>query len=203
MTDLPTKPRREQIQDVASRLFSERGYHATSMRDLAGELGMQGGSLYAHISGKEALLIEIVGGAARQFDEALFSLRGMDLPADAKLREAMFRHITVVADNMESATVFFHEWKHLSPEAYRQVIAWRDTIDLFYRELVEQGVREGTFRSDLDPRMTAYLILSAVNWSYTWYRPGGQLTPRDVAEQFAAMLLSGLQAPPTAGGERP
>lgn len=201
MTDSSTKPRREQIQDAASRLFSERGYHATSMRDLAGELGMQGGSLYAHISGKEDLLIEIVNGAARQFDEALFSLRDLDLPADAKLREAMFRHITVVADNMESATVFFHEWKHLSPQAYAQVIGWRDTIDLFYRELVEQGVREGTFRPDLDIKMTAYLILSAVNWSYTWYRPGGALTPRDVAEGFAATLLSGLRA--ETGGERP
>ena len=193
MTDT-AKPRREQIHDVASRLFSERGYHATSMRDLAGELGMQGGSLYAHISGKEELLVEIVRGASQQFDDALFSLRDLDLPADQKLREAMFRHIQVVADNMDSATVFFHEWKHLSAEPYARVVAWRDTIDTFYRELVAQGVREGTLRPDLDVRAAATLILSSVNWTYTWYRPGGPLSPRDVAEQFADMLLSGLQA---------
>ncbi|GGR95646.1 TetR family transcriptional regulator [Deinococcus sedimenti] len=193
MTDT-AKPRREQILDSASRLFSERGYHATSMRDLAGELGMQGGSLYAHISSKEELLIEIVNQASRQFDEALFTLRGEPMRADEKLREAMFRHIRVVADNMDSATVFFHEWKHLSPEAYGRVTGWRDTIDGFYRELVTQGVREGTFRADLDVKMTAYLILSAVNWAYTWYRPGGSLSPRDVADQFADMLLSGLRA---------
>lgn len=192
MTD-SAKPRREQIYDVASRLFSERGYHATSMRDLAGELGMQGGSLYAHISGKEDLLIEIVRGASQQFDDSLFTLRELDLPADQKLREAMFRHIQVVADNMDSATVFFHEWKHLSEEPYAQVVAWRDTIDAFYRELVERGIQEGVFRADLDVRMTANLVLSAVNWTYTWYRPGGTLTPRDIAEQFAGMLLSGLR----------
>ncbi|MDV6375571.1 TetR/AcrR family transcriptional regulator [Deinococcus arenicola] len=190
----PTKPRRAQILDSASRLFSERGYHATSMRDLAGDLGMQGGSLYAHISGKEELLIEIVNVASRQFDEALFTLRDTDLPADAKLREAMHRHIRVVADNMDSATVFFHEWKHLSPEAYARVTGWRDSIDDFYRELITRGVQEGTFRTDLDPRMTAYLVLSAVNWAYTWYRPGGPLTPRDVADSFADMLLGGLKA---------
>ncbi|PTA67400.1 TetR/AcrR family transcriptional regulator [Deinococcus arcticus] len=194
----PAKPRREQILDSASRLFSERGYHATSMRDLAGELGMQGGSLYAHISSKEELLIDIVNQASRQFDEALFTLRGEPLPADAKLKEAMFRHIRVVADNMDSATVFFHEWKHLSPEAYARVTGWRDTIDAFYRELIEQGVREGVFRPGLDIKMTAYLVLSAVNWAYTWYRPGGALGPRDVAEQFAEMLLSGLRAAPAA-----
>ncbi|BBN93870.1 MULTISPECIES: TetR/AcrR family transcriptional regulator [Deinococcus] len=193
MTDT-AKPRREQILDSASRLFSERGYHATSMRDLAGELGMQGGSLYAHIASKEELLIEIVNQASRQFDEALFTLRGEPMRADEKLREAMFRHIRVVADNMDSATVFFHEWKHLSPEAYGRVTGWRDTIDGFYRELVTQGVQEGTFRADLDVKMTAYLILSAVNWAYTWYRPGGSMSPREVADQFAEMLLSGLRA---------
>ncbi|AKH17638.1 TetR/AcrR family transcriptional regulator [Deinococcus soli (ex Cha et al. 2016)] len=193
MTDT-AKPRREQILDSASRLFSERGYHATSMRDLAGELGMQGGSLYAHIASKEELLIEIVNQASRQFDEALFTLRGEPMRADEKLREAMFRHIRVVADNMDSATVFFHEWKHLSPEAYGRVTGWRDTIDGFYRELVMQGVQEGTFRADLDVKMTAYLILSAVNWAYTWYRPGGSMSPREVADQFAEMLLSGLRA---------
>lgn len=193
MTD-SAKPRREQIYDVASRLFSERGYHATSMRDLAGELGMQGGSLYAHISSKEDLLIEIVRGASQQFDDSLFTLRDLDLPADQKLREAMFRHIRVVADNMDSATVFFHEWKHLSKEPYMQVVAWRDTIDAFYRELIGRGIEEGVFRPDLDVRMTANLVLSAVNWTYTWYRPGGGLTPRDIAEQFAEMLLSGLRS---------
>ena len=191
----PSKPRREQILDSASRLFSERGYHATSMRDLAGELGMQGGSLYAHISGKEELLIEIVNQASRQFDEALFSLRGVELPADEKLREAMRRHIRVVADNMDSATVFFHEWKHLSPGAYARVTGWRDSIDDFYRELMTQGMQEGVFRADLDPKMSAYLVLSAVNWAYTWYRPGGALSSRDVADSFADMLLSGLRTP--------
>ncbi|WP_291423578.1 TetR/AcrR family transcriptional regulator [Deinococcus sp.] len=195
MTDTPSKPRREQIHDVASRLFSERGYHATSMRDLASELGMQGGSLYAHISGKEDLLIEIVNGASRQFDEALLALQSADLPADEKLREAMYRHIQVVAENLESATVFFHEWKHLSPEAYRKVTHWRDTIDNFYRELITQGIREGVFSPGLDVRMASNLILSVVNWTYTWYHPGGLLSPRNVADSFAEMLLSGLKTP--------
>lgn len=193
MTD-PLKSRREQILDSASVLFSERGYHATSMRDLAGELGMQGGSLYAHISGKEELLIEIVNRASRQFDEALFPLRDVNLPPEEKLREAMRRHVQVVADNMESATVFFHEWKHLSPVAYGRVTGWRDSIDEFYRELITQGVQAGAFRPELDPKMTAYLVLSAVNWAYTWYRPGGSLGPRAVADTFADMLLRGLRA---------
>jgi TetR/AcrR family transcriptional regulator, cholesterol catabolism regulator len=187
--------RREQIYRVAGRLFSERGYHATSMRDLAAELGIQGGSLYAHISGKEELLIEIVQRAARQFDDALFSLRAEDLPPQVKLREAMSRHLTVIAENMESATVFFHEWKHLSPKPLADVIAWRDGIEAFYRELVLQGVQAGAYRQGLDVKMAANLVLSSVNWAYTWYRPGGPKSPQDVALVFEQMLLGGLQQP--------
>lgn len=187
------KPRRAQLSDAASRLFSERGYHATSMRELAASLGLQGGSLYAHINSKEDLLVDIVSGAAQQFDEALFPLRDLDLSADQKLREAMRRHIVVLADNLESATVFFHEWKHLSPEAYAKVTGWRDSIDEFYRELLRQGVTEGVFAPDLDIKLAANLILSALNWTYTWYRVGGSLTPEMVAEQFASLLLCGLK----------
>lgn len=166
---------------------------------------MQGGSLYAHISSKEDLLVEIVQTAAGQFDAALLTLRADPLPADQKLREAMERHIRVVADNMESATVFFHEWKHLSPAAYARVTDWRDTIDAFYRDLVRQGIEEGTFRPDLDVKMSANLILSAVNWAYTWYRPGGRLTPPgcgralcpDAARRDAHPRAGGVVSHPT------
>ncbi len=191
-----TEPsRREQIYRVAGRLFSERGYHATSMRDLAAELGIQGGSLYAHISGKEELLSEIVQRAARQFDEALFSLRTEDLTPQERLREAMSRHLTVIAENMETATVFFHEWKHLSREPLNAVITWRDGIEALYRELIAEGVEAGVYRQGLNIKMAANLVLSSVNWAYTWYRPGGPLSPQDVAASFEQMLLSGLEQP--------
>ncbi|ADV66745.1 TetR/AcrR family transcriptional regulator [Deinococcus maricopensis] len=193
---MSTKSRREQIHDVASQLFSERGYHATSMRDLASQLGMQGGSLYAHISSKEELLVEIVDQAARQFDDALMPLKDADMGPEDKLREAMRRHLEVVTHNLESATVFFHEWKHLSPDAYKKVTDWRDTIDRLYRELVQEGIRKGVLRADLDVKMTAYLLLSAVNWTYTWYRPGGTLDATSIANHFADMLLVGLRTEP-------
>ena len=162
------------------------------MRDLAAELGMQGGSLYAHIAGKEELLIDIVNRAARQFDAALFSLRGADIAPELKLREAMSRHVSVVAENMDSATVFFHEWKHLSAAPLARVIAWRDGIEGFYRDLISEGVQAGVYRRDLNIKMTANLVLSSVNWTYTWYRPGGALSPQDVAASFEQMLVLGL-----------
>ncbi|MGI8748245.1 MAG: TetR/AcrR family transcriptional regulator, partial [Deinococcus sp.] len=142
----------------------------------------------------EELLIEVVDRAARQFDAALFGVLGLDLPPDELLREAMCRHLEVVADNMESATVFFHEWKHLSPAPHARVVAWRDGIERFYRELVQRGVEEGTYPPDLDVRMATLLVLSSVNWAYTWFRPGGPRSAREVAAGFHDLLLSGLRA---------
>lgn len=185
-------PRRNQLLKVACKLFSERGYHATSMRDLARELGIQGGSLYAHINSKEDLLVEIVNNAAQQFDAVLFPLADLTLPADQKLRLAMQCHIQVVAENIESATVFFHEWKHLSPAAYSQVTQWRDQIDAFYQQLLTEGHEQGHFRPDFDVKMTTKLILSTLNWTYVWYKPQGRSTPEQIAHEYAELLLTGL-----------
>ncbi|MBB6099023.1 AcrR family transcriptional regulator [Deinobacterium chartae] len=189
---MQTKTRKEQIYQVAGRLFSQRGYHATSMRDLASQLGMQGGSLYAHISGKEELLVEIVGQATDQFEAALNPLRAADLSPQQKLREAVRAHIRVVTDNLESATVFFHEWQHLSPEAYAKVVARRDVVEKFYRDLLEEGIDKGVFRQDLNVKLTAIMILSVSNWVYTWYREGGPLSAEQIADQYVDMLLPGL-----------
>jgi TetR/AcrR family transcriptional regulator, cholesterol catabolism regulator len=189
-----TKTRKEQIYEVASELFSQRGYHATSMRDLAARLGMQGGSLYAHISGKEELLVEIVTQATDRFDTALRPLRVAQMSPQDKLREALRVHIQVIATHLDSATVFFHEWQHLGPEYYNKVAERRDVVESFYRDLVREGIEKGVFRATLDVKIAAILILSVANWTYIWYREGGPLKSDDIARVYTDMLLPGLLA---------
>jgi AcrR family transcriptional regulator len=106
--------RREQILEQAARLFSRRGYHATSMRDIGEATGMLAGSLYAHIASKEELLYEIVMQAAEQFLGGLETVRSSDLGPEEKLRRAIRAHIEVVAGNVDEARVFHHEWKALT-----------------------------------------------------------------------------------------
>jgi AcrR family transcriptional regulator len=187
-----TITRREQIYRTAGRLFSEVGYHATSMRDLARALGVQGGSLYAHIASKEELLWEIVIRAADEFDAALEPIRAHPGPSAEKLRAALEAHLEVVSRNLDWATVFFHEWKHLSPERIEAIASRRDSVERVYREILTQGVAAGEFRADLDVKMAAILSLSSANWSYHWFRPSGRLSAREVADSFADMLLRGF-----------
>lgn len=189
----PEPSRREQIEQVACRLFSKQGYHATTMRHLAGELGLQPGSLYSHIASKEELLVSIVAGVAEQFAASLLPLQDAPLPADVTLREALRRHMAVLRDNRLSAKVFLYEWEHLGPEDRAQVTVWRDQIEDLYRGILARGVEDGTFREDLDVKLSVNMILGSLNWSHTWYRPQGRLSPQGVADEFADTLLSGMR----------
>lgn len=185
--------RREQILSTAVHLFSEKGYHATSMRDIAEALGLQAGSLYVHIQGKEELLYEIVDRGAEQFLAAVTPIAESDRPAPARLREAMRAHLRVMARNLDTAIVFFHEWKFLDADRRSRILAKRDRYERLFRAIIEDGVREGSFRP-VDVRMAALAVLSMVNWFYHWYSPEGPLTADEVADRFADLVLRGLEA---------
>jgi len=184
--------RKEQIYSTARSLFSERGYHATTVRDIARELNMQGGSLYAHIESKEDVLWEIVNRAAEQFLGAVEPIVASgNSPAD-KLRDMVRAHVQVVADNLADATVFLHEWKFLGEERRQAIAERRDRYENLYRRVIEEGVRSGAFAST-DPKMAALLVLSTVNWLPQWYKSSGPLSPFEVADRFSELVLRGLE----------
>ena len=189
--ELPS--RKEQIYRAAGKLFAEVGYHATSMRDLAKALGVQGGSLYAHISSKEELLWEIVHRAADEFDAALEPILDSRLSPPEKLRAALEAHFNVIARNKDWVTVFFHEWKHLPITKTEEIAERRRGIERVYRQILEEGVRSGHFRRDLDLKMASLLSLSSANWTYHWFSQEGRLSAHEVADLYCAMLLDGFQ----------
>jgi AcrR family transcriptional regulator len=178
--------RRDQILEEAARLFGRRGYHATSMRDIGQATGLLAGSLYAHITSKEALLYEVVVQAARQFLDEMEALRAEVLPPEERLRKAMRAHVGVVARNLDAAWVFHHEWKSLTGDRLAEVRRLRRR----YERLWEEVVRD--LPGAEDPRFARLLVLSAANWTYTWYRPDGPLSPEEVADRFSGLLLAGL-----------
>jgi AcrR family transcriptional regulator len=187
MSAQATLSRKEQILEAAATLFSERGYHATSMRDIGVAAGMLHGSLYSHIRTKEDLLHEIVLRAAEKFLAGVEEAAATgDSPEDA-LRAAMRAHIRVVAEDVDAARVFHHEWRALSGERLQEVLALRDR----YEDLWDAIVGDPPGR--LPRKLTRLLVLSAANWVYTWYDPEGPLDPEQVADGFTDLLLRGLR----------
>lgn len=184
--------RKEQIYSTASSLFSQRGYHATTVRDIARELNLQGGSLYAHIESKEDVLWEIVNRAADQFLAGAEPIASSDLPASQKLREMVRAHAAVVAGNLTDATSFLHEWRFLGKGRREAIAARRDRYESLYRQVVEEGIRSGEF-APTNPKMAATLVLSAANWMPQWFKPSGSLSYIEVADTFSDLILRGLE----------
>jgi TetR/AcrR family transcriptional regulator, cholesterol catabolism regulator len=185
--------RRRQIEDVASTLFSSRGYAATSMRDIAKALDLQGGSLYAHVPSKEAVLAAIVEEAAEDFHAAVRPIARRQGPAAQRLREMVAAHVRVVTGGRERAKVFLFEWTFLGPERREAVTSSRAAYQGYFEEVVAQGVAAGEFATP-EPRLAAVFILSAMNAMAHWYRPDGALGPDELAEHYADLFLGGLRA---------
>jgi TetR/AcrR family transcriptional regulator, cholesterol catabolism regulator len=185
--------RKGQIIEAAEMLFSERGYHGTTMRDIAAETGILPGSLYAHIESKEDVLLEICTAAAAQFMTGVEIVATGPWPPKEKLRRAMRAHVDVVARAREAARVFLEEWTALSEPRRQEVRALRDRYEALWDGIIGEGIRKGAFRK-MDRRFARLLVLSAANWTYTWYDPAGPLSPQEIADRFTALLLDGLAA---------
>ncbi len=178
---------------AAARLFSERGYHGTSMQHLGDALGLQRGSLYAHIGSKEELLFDVVDSGAEHFLTKANSVLASEAMAKVKLKLLLVGHIETAIQHLDAATVFLNEWRYLSDEPRTLIQVKRDRYEQLVRQIIDDGIAAGEFRKDVDVRFAATLVLSAGNWTYAWYRPGGELGPTEIGEKFAELVLKGLE----------
>jgi AcrR family transcriptional regulator len=193
MTILSDPPTRiDQIRLTAERLFRERGYLATSVRDIGEAVGMRGASLYHHIGSKEDLLWAIASRAADEFFAALRPVLAEEAAAPIKLRRAIVAHVGVITRNLDAAGVYFNEWRHLGDERRAEFTRRRDEYEAGLRSILWQGIREGHFAA-MDEKFAARFVLSALNWTHQWYRPAGAMTPEEIGQTLADMLLKGLE----------
>jgi AcrR family transcriptional regulator len=182
--------RRRELTREAAKLFAQKGYHGTSIGDIAEALGVQKGSLYAHISSKEDLLYETMREGADAFHAALDAIPE-ELPAVEKIRLALRAHLRVVAEQLDVATVFVQEWRYLEGERREEIVAERRRYEERIRELFREGRELSELRADLDENAAALLLLSAANWAYTWLQPGRDTDV--LADRFFALLVDGMR----------
>lgn len=183
--------RRAQILEVAEDLFSRKGFHGTSMRDLAAALGIKAGSLYSHIKGKDELLWEIVDGIAAQFCAAAEAAAARQAPASQRLRDLMRAHLGIVGEHREMAAVLLLEWREIAEVSHLDIKARRDAHEACVARILDDGVVSGEFRPQ-ETKWARLLVLSALNWASQWYQPGAEASPREVADRFADIILDGL-----------
>jgi TetR/AcrR family transcriptional regulator, cholesterol catabolism regulator len=188
--------RKSELTRQAARLFAQKGYHGTSIGDLAEAMGVQKGSLYAHIESKADLLWEVAREGAAAFHGALDRIPD-ELKATEKIRLALRAHLRVVAEQLDVATVFIREWRYLEGERREEFVAERRRYEERFRAFFREGRELGELRTDLDDATATLLVLSAANWAYTWLRPGGDTD--ELSDRFFTVLLDGMRGYATPG----
>jgi AcrR family transcriptional regulator len=184
---------RQDVIEAAGRLFADKGYHGTSMRDLGRELGLLGSSLYAHVESKQDLLVEVVEEGARLFHASAAAALAAGGSSSDQLRRLIAGHVGVVLDNPDVARTYLNEARMLDAEHRSRVIAARDGYEQAFRQVILDGVSDGSFRSDADPKLSSIFILSILNALERWYRPDGPVDGGRLADEVADFALAALK----------
>ena len=185
-----TRPR-EAILESAIALFGKRGYAGTTMRDIAKDVGVLPGSLYAHIASKEMLLDEIVELGIESFLSVEASLPQTGSTVE-KLRAAIRAHVKIAAENPGRSLVVFHQWRFLTEPNLTRALNKRRRYQQLFVRLIDAGIADGSFAPDLDSKIAVFTILGALNWVPEWFSPAGPFNPLEVGDRMADNLLAGL-----------
>lgn len=187
-----TKDRKAQIKEVAQNLFRERGYAATSMRDLARQVGIEPASLYSHITSKESILREICFRMADEFFEVMDQIRVLPVSPPERLQKAIVAHMGVIRNNFDAATVFFHEWRFLEEPNLSRFKTMRKTYEYQFREILEEGIQTGHFR-EVDVKVVLPTLFSAMNWAHEYVKPSSQLPSSELGKSIYQLFFEGLK----------
>jgi TetR/AcrR family transcriptional regulator, cholesterol catabolism regulator len=185
-------PRTKEIIAAAAKLFKAKGYHATTIQDVADEVGMLKGSLYYHIKSKEELLYLVTKEPIRELIERQKKLMESDWSPPQKILEFIRLHLRAFDENYPHMFVFLQEKASLSEPVQAEVAGIHFRYEALLEAILHQGVDGGHFRRELDLKMMAFSILGMCNWMFKWYSKGGRLTIDEIGYHMAEIVLNGI-----------
>lgn len=189
VTDVANKE--EQILAEAVRIFRQKGYHATSMQNIADAVGLQKASLYHYIPSKQALLSKIFERSIGALTQQLEAIHASNDSPPNKLRRAIESHVLALCEQLDTYTVYLSERRALTNRYHARVRAEGEKHARLIERILEEGIARKQFRA-MDTKMVALGILGMCNWVYQWYSPEGRLTPQEIAKIFADLVLEGI-----------
>jgi len=188
--------REDQLLQIATRLFKEKGYPNTSMQDLADALGVQKASLYYYIESKEELLRRLLEHAFTLVGAQIDEIYATNVPPLEKLRRALENHAVTIMDNLNLVSVYMDEYRNLPPRRLKQVLAVRKHYEQTLMQILQEGIASGDFRP-VNVEMTVYGLLGMLNWTVQWFSPTGKLSSQEIASILVDLALYGLAVHPT------
>lgn len=192
MSDMLSISRKEQIMQTAAKMFKDKGYASSSMRDIATELGIEAASLYHHIKSKEEILETICFTMADKLNAAIAEVNDIYFNAEEKLRMAIKSHVQIISENIDQSAVFLHEWRSLSEPKLSEFKALRNGYEAEIKVIISEGINEDIF-DNVDQKFATLTILSTVNWINEWYNPNGKMNPEEIAQKLSDFIMGGLR----------
>lgn len=184
---------KNEILDAAAQIFRIKGYHATSMSDIAGAVKLQKASLYHHVASKQEILLNLLDQALELLTEQVENIvRDENLSTDIKLRQMIYAYLKGLTDHIDLTSVLIMEHRSLDPKLHARHIPNRDRFEALWREVIEDGMQSGVFCCG-ETDMTTRHLLGTMNWTITWFNPDGKLEIEEIADQLADLFLNGLR----------
>ncbi|MDO8506817.1 MAG: TetR/AcrR family transcriptional regulator [Candidatus Limnocylindria bacterium] len=176
--------REEEILAAAARIFREKGYHGTSVRDIAESVGLLKGSLYHYIRSKEDLLARLFDGALEDTVRELEGIAARDASASERLRDMVKAYVQALTANIDAVGLYLREWRALPPPELARLRARRRAMRTLFEDVIAEGARRRELASG-DQKISALAILGMCNWLFEWYRPRGRLRAEELANELA------------------
>ena len=185
------KSKKQIIYEAAARLFRDKGYTATSMRDLAKAVDLKASSLYNHIRSKEEILQGICFENARRFLAGMNKVEAMPSSTPEKVKALIQLHISIATEDLTSVTAFNDEWRHLSEPMLSEFLQLRKDYERRFKIIIDKGIAEGDFRV-LDSSILLYTLFSSIRWVYDWYKPNKSIDHDKLEVEISEFLMRGM-----------
>lgn len=180
--------RKEEIKSLAARLFRERGYSATSMRDIAKEMGIEAPSLYNHISSKQQILSELLMAVAHRFTEGMQAVKSSAEGPRAMLEDLVRLHVGITLENPDAIALLTGEYVHLEGKQALDFSSLKDKYEQDFRAIITAGISAGEL-PDVDVDLTMFSILSSLRMLHLWQAKHRYMDKEEQVEQLIRLLL--------------
>ncbi|MEU6893606.1 TetR/AcrR family transcriptional regulator [Streptomyces sp. NPDC046557] len=185
--------RRRELLDTAAEVFAAQGYNATTVRKIADAAGMLAGSLYYHFDSKESMLDEILSAFLNELWDGYDTVLAAGLDPRETIEALVTESFREIDRHRAAVAIYQKESRHLSAQPrFHYLSDSQRKFEEAWLGTLERGVADGIFRADLDIRLTYRFVRDTVWVAASWYRPGGQHSPEEIARQYLSMVLDGI-----------
>ncbi|WP_422359273.1 TetR/AcrR family transcriptional regulator [Reichenbachiella sp.] len=186
------KTKKQIILEEAATLFREKGYSATTMRDIAGKVGVEAASLYNHIKSKEQILSKICFSLADTYTTKMNLIMATEESPINKIKELLLLHLEINAMSSPLASVMNDEWRHLTEPEKSEFLGQRRSYENHFLTIIKDGMKDGSVVVE-DAKIALYTMLSSIRWLQHWYHANRDMDVEGIKATIIGLLMNGIE----------